>query len=210
MVDSALAIVSAMEPVMHDVSTLQIHTAREEERKAAAALTVAAYTQYAAVMPAQAWGFYRQNMIDTVMNSKVAGGGAGALIHGSVESVGDHAPEPFELIVAERNGALVGSVLYTPSMGDAPNSAYFRLLAVAPDARGQGIGKALTQECLRRARAAGATSMLLNTTDMMDVAQNMYVRMGFVRAPEFDFRVPVDTKSGADDELIKGYRLDLS
>jgi hypothetical protein len=37
---------------------------------------------------------------------------------------------------------------------------------------------------------------------MMQTAMQMYERMGFVRAPEFDFRPTENT-------VIKGYRLDL-
>src|SRR5262249_53170065 len=61
--------------------------------------------------------------------------------------------------VAEREGSIVGSVLLFPPAADAYGGAAgnvdcpeVRLLAVAPDARGQGIGGALMEECARRAR----------------------------------------------------------
>ena len=62
-----------------------------------------------------------------------------------------------------------------------------RLLAVHPDARGRGVGEALMRECMARARGRGATTLGLHTTRIMAVAQRMYERMGFVRAPEYDF-----------------------
>jgi ribosomal protein S18 acetylase RimI-like enzyme len=63
----------------------------------------------------------------------------------------------------------------------------FRLLAVHPDARGRGVGRRLTEECLGRARTRGSVAVGLHTTVLMDVARAMYERMGFVRAPEHDF-----------------------
>ena len=77
-----------------------------------------------------------------------------------------------------------------------------RLLAVAPAARGRGVGAALMRECIRRARANGATVLSLHTTDLMRVAKAMYERMGFVRATELDFRP-------APGIVIQGFRLDL-
>ena len=58
------------------------------------------------------------------------------------------------------------------------------------------------QECIQRARRAGAAAITLHTTDMMQVAMQMYERMGFGRAPELDFRP-------TEDVIIKGYRLNL-
>ena len=98
------------------------------------------------------------------------------------------------LIVAEDAGRLIGAVTYYP---DAPRESHvpwpatwaaFRLLAVHPDARGRGIGRQLTEECIRRARLAGRSAIGLHTTDLMQVARTMYERMGFERVPELDFR----------------------
>lgn len=71
-----------------------------------------------------------------------------------------------------------------------------------PEARGLGIGRALTLECLRRARRLGAATVGLHTTDWMHVAQKMYERTGFRRAPELDFR-------HVSEVNVKAYRLDL-
>ena len=116
---------------------------------------------------------------------------------------------PVERIVAEREGTIVGSVLLFPPATEAYGSAAVkvdrpevRLLAVLPEARGQGIGVALMKECARRARRAGAAALGLHTTDIMRAAVRLYERLGYVRTPEHDF---VPTKG----VLIKGYRLDL-
>jgi predicted N-acetyltransferase YhbS len=164
-----------------------IRDARPSDRKAIRDVTLAAYQEYAPRMPAH-WKGYRQNILATLAH------------------VG-----PADQIVAEAGGAVVGSVLLYPGQpGSAVDSEdvvgnpwpEIRLLAVAPGGRGRGIGAALMQECVRRARAAGATALSLHTSDLMQVALHMYERMGFVRAPELDFHP-------APDLTIKGYRLDL-
>ncbi len=101
-----------------------------------------------------------------------------------------------ERIVAVRAGALLGSVLdfAAPEIG---------LLAVPPERRGQGIARALTAECVRRARAAGSTVLALHTMEMMRGALALYAGMGFVRDPEHDF-------SPAPDVLVRAYRLALA
>lgn len=74
-----------------------------------------------------------------------------------------------------------------------------RLVAVAPGARGRGVGAALVNECLCRARLADAATVTLHTTDLMRAALRLYERLGFVRAPELDFQP-------APGVTIKGYR----
>lgn len=169
--------------------TITIRDARPAERGAVEAVTLAAYEQYAAVMPVPLWEAYRQNIVTTLANAK-----------------------PATLIVAEKEGALVGSVLLYPAGGDmrAPGRGKattltwpeVRLLAVTPAARGSGAGRRLMDECIRRARAAGATALTLHTTDMMQVAMQLYERMGFERAPDLDF-------SPAPAITVKGYKLAL-
>jgi GNAT superfamily N-acetyltransferase len=95
-----------------------------------------------------------------------------------------------------------GTAFSTPDEGPLA-CPEVRLLAVAPEARGQGIGTALMEECIRRARGLGSPCLNLHTTDMMQVAMRMYERMGFVRAPELDFHP--DPKV-----TVKAYRFDLS
>ncbi|WP_262049170.1 GNAT family N-acetyltransferase [Bradyrhizobium sp. Bra78] len=61
-----------------------------------------------------------------------------------------------EIIVAEDDGQIAGAVAYVGSQ--APKPAFFepawpiiRMLVVDPATRGKGIGRQLTEECLRRA-----------------------------------------------------------
>jgi GNAT superfamily N-acetyltransferase len=91
-----------------------------------------------------------------------------------------------EVIVAEVEGQIVGAVAYVgPGVPKAeffrPEWPIMRMLVVAPDSRGRGIGRALAEECLRRARRDGASMFALHTSELMEVALPMYERMGFRR-----------------------------
>lgn len=91
-----------------------------------------------------------------------------------------------EIIVAQSDGKIAGAVAYigpgkpkaTMFQADWP---IMRMLVVAPEAQGQGIGHALAHECIRRARRDGATVFALHTSELMRVALPMYERMGFQR-----------------------------
>lgn len=113
------------------------------------------------------------------------------------------------LIVAEIEGNLMGSVTYYPSRSSGTGEhwpagwAGIRLLGVSPRARGRGLGRLLTEECIARARAEGASVVGLHTTRLMVTARRLYERMGFQRVPEYDFVV-------ADDFVVMAYRLDLA
>jgi GNAT superfamily N-acetyltransferase len=91
-----------------------------------------------------------------------------------------------EIIVVEQDGRIVGAVAYIGP--GKPKSEIFlpewpimRMLVVAPDVQGQGVGRALAQECLRRAQRDGAAVFALHTSELMQVALPMYERMGFRR-----------------------------
>ena len=119
-----------------------------------------------------------------------------------------------QLIVAEDGGNIAGAVTFYPpnARAEYPTEAEhqdwpaewaaFRLLAVDPSARGKGIGRLLTEECLRRAQALGAPVVGLHTTMLMNVAREMYKRMGWARAPEYDF-YPIP------DFVVEAYTLSL-
>jgi ribosomal protein S18 acetylase RimI-like enzyme len=105
---------------------------------------------------------------------------------------------PFtDLIVADRDGELVGTAtLFRDGTGYGdgwPTGwAAIRLLAVAPEARGLGIGRALTAECIRRAESGGCSAIGLHTTMFMEAARRLYEGMGFLRMPELDFEYAPD------------------
>lgn len=84
----------------------------------------------------------------------------------------------------------------------AQDDAEFRMLAVGPEARGRGVGTALIQECLTRARAAGKRRMVISTGDNMTAAHRRYQALGFRRAPELDW-------SPLPEVALLAYVLDL-
>ena len=168
--------------------TDRIRDARASDRAAIEAVTLSAYEQYGVVMPPALWVLYRENIVSTLA-----------------------AAPPDTQIVAEEDGRIVGSVLLYPAGaklgppgGGSMPLAFpeVRLLAVAPSARGQGIGARLMEECVRRARESRATALTLHTTDVMRAAMRLYERLGFRRVPELDFEP-------APGVTVKGFRLDL-
>jgi GNAT superfamily N-acetyltransferase len=171
---------------MSATSDVNVRDAREDERPAIRELTLRAYGEYATVMAPTAWAALEQAVRAALASE-----------------------ERVERIVAERGGTLVGGVFLYPAATDAYGGAAsraswpeVRLLAVAPEARGQGVGRLLMDECIRRARRAGAAELGLHTSRSMQAAMQMYTRMGFARAPEYDFQ-----PDGA--ELVEAYRLKL-
>jgi ribosomal protein S18 acetylase RimI-like enzyme len=94
------------------------------------------------------------------------------------------------LLVAELAGRPAGTVTYLapdhPDYDHVPQDwAVIRALAVAPQARGRGVGRALTAECLRRARADAAPAVGLHTAEMMTAARTLYEGAGFAVQREF-------------------------
>ena len=82
------------------------------------------------------------------------------------------------------DGELAGRVTWCPpgspwrELSD-DGEGEFRMLAVAPAARGLGVGEALVRHCEQRARLGGATRMWLSTLDEMVGAQRVYARLGY-------------------------------
>ena len=76
---------------MDEVGGLLIRDANGSDHQAILDVTLAAYAEYAAVMPPFAWDGYRQSTIATLNEDEQA-----------------------ERIVAEQEGAVVGSVLLLP------------------------------------------------------------------------------------------------
>ena len=97
------------------------------------------------------------------------------------------------LVAVDAHDRLLGCVTYVPGPEsewaevERPGEAGFRMLGVAPEARGRGVGVALVLACAERARAAGRTAVAISTTPERAPAQRLYDRLGFRRDPERDF-----------------------
>ncbi|HEX8001160.1 MAG TPA: GNAT family N-acetyltransferase [Mycobacteriales bacterium] len=112
-----------------------------------------------------------------------------------------------EVLVAEVDGAVAGTVTNVPAGGEygeiaREGEAEFRMLAVAPEAQGRGAGTALVRACVADARRRGRSALVLSSGTWMTAAHRIYERLGFVRDPERDW-TPVP---GVD---LTAYRLDL-
>jgi ribosomal protein S18 acetylase RimI-like enzyme len=159
---------------------VKIRLARPAEHEAIGELVVAAY---ATVGSHQRHAGYEPVLRDTARRAR----------HG-------------EVLVAVEAGRLLGTATYVDGPGpfaesDDPWVAGIRMLAVAPDVHGRGAGRALVEECIRRARRGGRRRVQLLTQPQMTAAQRLYERLGFARDPELDH-----LEAGLH---LYAYRLDL-
>jgi GNAT superfamily N-acetyltransferase len=165
-------------------SDVFIRDARPDEAEAISSVIHDAYAELEAAYPAD-WSYY----------------------YGMVVKVERHF-EKAEIIVAERDGRILGTIFFYrdgSQSGQGPwpqGSAGALRLAVLPEARGMGLARRLTEECIRRCREGRIKTLALHTTDWMPVAKAMYERMGFIRDESFDF-VPRECV------YAYGYRLDV-
>jgi ribosomal protein S18 acetylase RimI-like enzyme len=89
-------------------------------------------------------------------------------------------------------GQLLGTVMLQswPHAGHVvrtPDEAEVRALAVAPQARGRGVGRALLQAVIDRATADGLRHLVLCTQRGMIAAQHLYTSTGFARLADRDW-----------------------
>ncbi len=135
-----------------------------EERESAGLVTEEAYREFAGKFEPGDWEFYARTLPETQTRVE----------HGQL------------LIAVDEDGEISGTVTFYPEPAATsshwrPDDATFRFLAVRPDHRGRGIGNALLQECIERARTAGKNRIALQTTPHMTTAIGMYKRAGFLR-----------------------------
>ncbi len=84
------------------------------------------------------------------------------------------------LIIRDSDGRAAGFAI----VGFGSAISYLQRVAVHPDWQGQGMGRSLLRVAARKARAAGARVMLLNTQPDNDPALALYESEGYVRLPE--------------------------
>ncbi len=137
--------------------------------------------------------------------------------YGAIDpSLGDYAEElrdiaaraaAVDVLVAVEGADLVGTVTYVPGPGpyaewDDPDAAGIRMLAVDRPWQGRGVGSALVEACIERARATHRPRIRLHTTERMIAAQHMYERIGFARTPDEDWQP-------SPGFWLRAYRLEL-
>jgi GNAT superfamily N-acetyltransferase len=164
---------------------MMIREAEPGEREVVGELTRSAYAEFKSVMTPVTW-----RALSNAVEAVLANSG------------------PAEIIVATNSDEIVGCVfLYpggsSPYPGEPPLAEpEFRLLSVNQGHRSHGVGRALLGECIRRSKMAGAKALGLHTSVSFRDAIALYRKMGFLRAPERDFRP-------ADAEVVEGYFLPL-
>lgn len=95
------------------------------------------------------------------------------------------------LLVAERNGAVVGVVALLapdePSRAVAgEGEAELARLAVGSGERRQGVGRALAERCAELARAEGWPAIALWSRPYQTAGHRLYESLGYERLPERD------------------------
>jgi ribosomal protein S18 acetylase RimI-like enzyme len=149
--------------------TFTIRPVRPEEYEALGELTVAAYHALEDTM-------HHQDAYDR-----------------RLRDVARRATTSCVLVAMAPAGELLGGVTFVSGPDDPyseelhEGEAGIRMLAVDPAHQGRGIGRALTEACLDRARADGRSRLVLHTGDWMPAAIRLYERMGFHRDPSIDF-----------------------
>lgn len=166
---------------------LTIREYKEDELEVIRAQRVAAYEEHATKIPKPHWNELRK----------------------AISSSAD-VEEGAQLLVAELDGAVVGSVVLCPENTDAYKgltgmSEYpeIRMLAVSPLARGKGVARALVNTCMEKARERGHRAIGLHTADFMTSAMSLYQRLGFKRLPAYDF------EPANDGIIVKAFRYEF-
>jgi GNAT superfamily N-acetyltransferase len=105
-------------------------------------------------------------------------------------------PETELLVAVDNNNTILGAVVYFNDMQyygsggiatQEKNAAGFRLLGVDHNECGKGIGKLLTQECIRKATKNNLNQVIIHSTLAMQTAWKMYENLGFQRSEDLDF-----------------------
>lgn len=115
-----------------------------------------------------------------------------------------------EILVAEIDGEIVGSVVLCPGNTDAYKGLFsisehpeIRMLAVDKNARKQGIAEQLIEACIKRSKARGSKYIGLHTGEFMSSAIRLYEKLGFEHLPSLDFE-PIN-----DGVIVKSFRLQI-
>ncbi|OOC54239.1 MULTISPECIES: GNAT family N-acetyltransferase [Nocardiopsis] len=112
------------------------------------------------------------------------------------------------LVAADEEQRLLGTIMFEPWSPESEiarnaDEAEIRAFAVAPEARGRGVGRDLVNALVERAREEGVTRLLLSTLPEMVSAQYVYRARGFERVPERDWTPMPDVNLLAYELVVK-------
>lgn len=167
----------------------RVRVASELDHAPMCRLLVSAYREYQWCLTPNAYMMYMTDLVD--LEPRVRAGRA---------------------LVAERGGQLVGTISCGREpleIATGPRAAWpaeFAVVhgfAVRRDVRRLGVGAALIEESVARARGQGARALGLHIAPFMTSAVALAERFGCLRAPAFDF-----DPAQAEDPLV-GQRLPL-
>ena len=121
----------------------------------------------------------------------------------------EHRAEHAQVWVTEAAGKVVAAVTLT--FAGQPYSEIardgeleFRMLAVAPECQGGGVGRVVVREIVEHARQLpGIGAISITSAPFMERAHRLYESLGFRRAPERDWYVP------GEDVLLWAFRLEV-
>ncbi|MEO0853292.1 MAG: GNAT family N-acetyltransferase [Cyanobacteria bacterium J06648_11] len=97
-----------------------------------------------------------------------------------------------EFWVVERDGSLVGTAAYYP-VPQGTNAVEIRKMYVLPEARGQGLGRALLGTLEEAIAAKGYSQVWIETATVLKEATRLYERNGYVR-PTGEEGIPETTR----------------
>lgn len=146
---------------------MQIRPARPDEWDAVGDLTLAAYVD------------------DGLL-------GADDSYAGELRAADQRAADAELMVAADGSADLLGTVTFALAGSpyaeiSRPGEAEFRMLAVAPPARGRGVGGQLAAWCIDQAIGRGCSGVALSSLPQMRSAHRIYERMGFRREPGRDW-----------------------
>lgn len=93
------------------------------------------------------------------------------------------------ILIAELEGRPVGCVAIVP---DGTGAWELSKMAVAPELRGRGVGRALLERTISRARDLGAESLFLGSSRKLPNAVHLYEALGFRHVAPETLHLPYD------------------
>lgn len=104
---------------------------------------------------------------------------------------GRYAPPGGDIFLAITTDGVAGGVAFRPLGVDIEKSCEMKRLYVRDAWRGKGLGRQLADLVVGAATACGYKSMVLDTLPKLNLAQQMYARMGFKEmAPYYENPLP--------------------